>query len=189
MSKNRADDPPRRTPWFEREDSVLYPEDLAEEWQVEGPLQPGDLETVGAVNIDGDEYHQSRFSGWYHLSRTRISEQAIEEFAAEFDISDVHALGQTFALIARAVAEAEPDSTHVMQWHGQFFDASDHLGTTLSRAKACVEELGEMLSRSDWPVAMSSESINLRHALISYRRWLAEFQLVSLPGSDGPKPN
>jgi len=25
--------------------------------------------------------------------------------------------------------------------------------------------------------------------LISYRHWLAEFQVVSLPGSDGPKPN
>jgi hypothetical protein len=178
MSENRAGDPPRRTPWFEREDGVLYPEHLAEEWEVEGQLEPGDLETVGAVNIDGEEYNWGCFSVWYCLSRTGISEQAIDDFAAEFGISDVHALCQTFALIARAVAEAEPDSTHVMQWHGQLMDASDQLATTPSRAKACVEELGEMLSCSDWPVAMSDESINLRHALISYRSWLAEFQVV-----------
>ena len=36
---------------------------------------------------------------------------------------------------------------------------------------------------------MSSESNNLRHALISYRIWLAEFQVVPVPGRDGPKPN
>ena len=62
MSTNRADDPPRRTPWFEQEDGVLYPEDLAEECEVEGPLEAGDLETVGSVNMGGEEYDWKRFS-------------------------------------------------------------------------------------------------------------------------------
>jgi hypothetical protein len=177
MAKN-----PTRPPWCERRPGELDPDDVA--WGGE-PFEPGELETLGEVVIDGKTYVEVRFHPWYHFKAAGITEESVETFASEHAIKDFHALCQALALVARAVAETQPYSTHALLWHDRHFDAAAEDLATLDRAKALVEALGELVSGEIWPVAMTKESVAFRRTLIKYRRHLEQFDVVVLPGVEG----
>ncbi len=149
------------------------------------PLEPGDIETEEEVDLDGLATAWVEFSPEFHLREAGISDDAIDAFAGEFNISDLAGVRLTFAYVAKAIAGEGKTSDYAHIWRGQALDASHESYAEWQRADELSWELYELVRKAEWPVGMAEPALRLLVALQAYGDWLAQsvFGLIRKPKS------
>jgi hypothetical protein len=153
------------------------PEDLPEGAV---PLEPGDIRTVGEIDLGGIPATSVEFSPNYHLKAAGVGDDAIEAFAAEFGVGNVDLLKATLARAAKTMDEEARPSEGAMLWRGQWLDWPRQAMADFVLADELSLLLHELLGEADWPVGMNPPAEELRGALERYGSWLAEFSGVPL---------
>jgi hypothetical protein len=154
------------------------------EWE---QLEAEDLEFAdGSAGPDGPQV--GRFTPQYYLRTLPVAEDQIAAFARDFAIERVGELRQVFALISKAIAEAERGSDWIMRWRGEDWESDESHVAAHHLAAKYVAGLLKLLSSQFWPVALDDEPERARRALAKYQRWLAAFQFGQYPKKRGAPP-
>jgi hypothetical protein len=170
---------------FERQEQRKLSEQVAlpegAELECGVPLEPGDIETVEEVDLDGLPATWVDLSPEFHLRASGISNDTIEAFADEFRISNVGTVQLTFAYVAKAIEGEDEISDYAQAWRGQSLDASQESFREWQRADELSWDLHELVRKANWPVGMAEPALRLLVALQAYGGWLAEFAFAPIP--------